>query len=37
METKTYVWETFYDVYAYMQNQIEFFQRDKLNLYCCKV
>ena len=29
METKTYVWETFYDVYAYMQNQIEFFQRDK--------
>ena len=29
METKTYVWETFYDVYAHMQNEIEFFQNDK--------
>ena len=29
METKTYVWETFYDVYVYMQNEIDFFKRDK--------
>ena len=29
METKTYVWETYYDVYAYMQNEIDFFKRDK--------
>ena len=29
METKTYVWETFYDVYAYIQNEIDFFKRDK--------
>lgn len=26
METKTYVWKTFYDVYAYTQNEIEFFK-----------
>ena len=29
METKTYVWETFYDVYAFTQNEIDFFKRDK--------
>ena len=31
METKTYVWETYYDVYAYMQNEIDFFKTDKKN------
>ena len=29
MNTKTYVWETYYDVYAYIQNEIDYFIRDK--------
>ena len=37
METKTYVWETFYDVYAYMQNEIEFFKRDKQEFLVSKL
>ena len=29
MNTKTYIWETYYDVYAYIQNEIDYFIRDK--------
>ena len=29
MNTKTYIWETYYDVYAYIQNQINYFIKDK--------
>ena len=29
METKTYVWKTYYDVCAYMQDEIDFFKENK--------
>ncbi len=29
MDTTTYIWETFYDVSAYLQNEIDYFQKDK--------
>ena len=39
METKTKepTWETFYDVFAYTQNEIEFFQRDKQEFLVSKL
>ena len=29
MNTTTYIWETYYDVSAYIQNEIDYFERDK--------
>tara|TARA_R100001530_G_scaffold60360_3_gene43632 strand:+ start:3575 stop:4039 length:465 start_codon:yes stop_codon:yes gene_type:complete len=37
MKTKTYVWETFYDVSAFMQNEIDFFKRDKQEFLVSKL
>tara|TARA_R100000742_G_C4264776_1_gene82724 strand:+ start:703 stop:1167 length:465 start_codon:yes stop_codon:yes gene_type:complete len=37
MNTTTYIWETFYDVSAYIQNEIDFFQRDKQEFLVSKL
>jgi hypothetical protein len=37
MKTTKYKWETFYDVYAYMENEIDFFKRDKQEFLVSKL